>query len=74
MVAEAKSTALVGMTEISAYLRRSDKTTLDLIRGEGLPARKVGGIWESDTLLIDDWRRKRIVMGERDEDRRERAR
>lgn len=72
MVAEA-STALVGMTEISGYMRRSEKTMLDLIRFEGFPARKVGGIWESDRLLADDWRRKRIIQGNIEGPMRERA-
>jgi hypothetical protein len=67
MVAETSSTALIGMSDICAYVRRSEKTVLDLIRCESLPARKIGGIWESDRQLIDEWRRARIVAGERDE-------
>ncbi len=53
-------TALVGMAEICAYMQRSEKTMLDLIKNENFPAKKLGGIWESDTLLADKWRRKRI--------------
>ncbi len=53
-------TALVGMAEICAYMQRSEKTMLDLIKNESFPAKKLGGIWESDTLLADKWRRKRI--------------
>jgi hypothetical protein len=49
-------TALVGMAEICEYVRRSDATVLKLIRDEGSPAKKIGGIWESDKLLIDEWR------------------
>lgn len=53
-------TALVGMAEICAYVQRSEKTVQDLIKNEGFPAKKLGGIWESDRLLVDKWRRKRI--------------
>ena len=65
-------TALVGMAEISAYVQRSEKTVLDIIKNEGFPAKKLGGIWESDTLLIDKWRRKRINQ-EREIDLRARS-
>lgn len=76
MVAEAttSSTALSGMTAICTYVGRSEKTVLDWIRLEGLPASKIGGVWESDKSLIDDWRRQRIVAGTRDERLRQRAR
>ncbi len=76
MVAEAKKsgTALSGMTEICQYVRKSEKTVLDWIRLEGMPATKIGGgTWESDTVLIDEWRRMRIVQGEREDCLRERA-
>ncbi|MHC1701504.1 MAG: hypothetical protein AB9900_11055 [Humidesulfovibrio sp.] len=76
MVAEAtaSSTALSGMTAICTYVGRSEKTVLDWIRFEAMPASKIGGVWESDKELIDDWRRKRIVAGTREESLRERAR
>lgn len=76
MVAETKSkesTALVGMAEIAGYMRRSEKTMLDLIRLEGFPARKIGGIWESDRVLADDWRRLRINQARYNGETRERA-
>lgn len=77
MVAEAnastESTALVGMSEIAAFMRRSEKTMLDLIRFEGFPAKKLGGIWESDKGLAAEWRRLRISQ-ERDEQTHNRAR
>lgn len=67
MVAEAStSTALVGMAEIAAFMRRSEKTMLDLIRLEGFPAKKLGGIWESDKELAAEWRKLRISQ-EREE-------
>jgi len=52
---------LSGMKEISGYFRRSEATLLKLIRDEDFPARKFGGIWESDTELIDKWRREKIA-------------
>ncbi len=52
---------LSGMKEITDHCKRSESTILKLIREEKFPAEKVGGIWESDTDLIDDWRKKLIV-------------
>ena len=55
-------TQLSGMKEICVYVRRSEATVLDWIRHLGLPAKKLnGGIWESDTNLIDEWRVKQIL-------------
>ena len=65
-------TALVGMAAICAYVGYSEKTVLELIRLEGLPARKMLGTWESDTLLIDRWRRQRINQ-QREEEMRVRS-
>lgn len=48
------------MDEIGDYVRRSSVTILDWIRNMGFPATKIGGIWESDTALIDEWRRDQI--------------
>lgn len=55
-----ESTALVGMKMICEYVRRSESTVLKLIREEEFPAEKVCGIWESDILLVDEWRREKI--------------
>jgi len=55
-------TALVGMAAICQYMNRGEKTVLNLIRDEDFPARKLGGIWESDKELVDKWRRRRISM------------
>jgi len=52
---------LSGMKEICNFVNRSESTVLDLIRLENMPAGKVGGIWESDTELIDTWRQKQIM-------------
>lgn len=51
---------LAGMKSICAYFNRSESTVLMLIRTAGFPAKKIGGIWESTTELIDEWRRKKI--------------
>lgn len=56
-----KSTGLSGMKEIAKYWGRSQATMLKLIQEERFPARKIAGNWESDTVLIDEWRRQRIL-------------
>jgi len=56
-----ENTALIGMRAICDYVNRSESTVLGLIRHEDFPAKKIGGIWESDKELIDDWRRQQIV-------------
>jgi predicted DNA-binding transcriptional regulator AlpA len=58
------TTGLSGMKEISSYVKRSEATVLRWIREEGFPADKLGGLcWESDTIAIDDWRRKKLLAG-----------
>ncbi|MBI9092916.1 MAG: hypothetical protein JEZ12_27180 [Desulfobacterium sp.] len=55
---------LTGMKDICNYMSRSESTVLMLIRDCDLPACKIGGgIWESDTELIDDWRKGQITKG-----------
>lgn len=55
---------LTGMKAICEYMNRSESTVLMLIRDCDLPACKIGGgIWESDTDLIDDWRKGQITQG-----------
>ncbi len=51
------SKGLSGMNEISQYVRRSHDTVLNWIRTRDFPAKKIGGVWESDRELIDDWRK-----------------
>ncbi len=48
------------MKSICQYMNRSESSVLVLIRDYGFPARKIGGIWESDTELADAWRREQI--------------
>ena len=55
-----KGTALNTMKEICAYLGKSANTVLKLAREEGLPLKKIGGQWTSDTDCIDEWRRRHI--------------
>jgi hypothetical protein len=53
--------ALIGMKEICNYVKKSEATVLYMIRVWGMPARKITGwVWESDTELIDNWRRALI--------------
>jgi hypothetical protein len=51
---------LPGMKDICKHCNRSPATILAWIRDRDFPATKIGGSWESDTDLIDDWRRKQI--------------
>lgn len=63
---EEHNTALSGMKAISQHCRAinlasAECSILDMIRNEGFPARKLGGVWESDKLLIATWRRNRLL-------------
>ena len=54
-------TQLSGMLAIRGYYNYSESTILKLIREMDFPAVKItGGIWESDTDLIDEWRLEKI--------------
>jgi len=56
---------LSGMKAICGYVNRSEVTVLKWIRELRFPSTKIGGgIWESDTELIDRWRRKQIEADE----------
>ena len=55
-----KARPLHGMKAICTYMDKSESTVLKYIRGEGLPAAKIGGEWVSDEGRIDDWRLCRI--------------
>jgi hypothetical protein len=57
------TSALSGMAEIAGYVRRSHDTVLLWVRTMDFPAVKIGGIWESDRGLIDEWKRS-VVRGE----------
>jgi len=58
--------ALSGMNEICLHVKRSAPTVLDWVRAYGFPARKLNGAWESDTELVDKWR-KGIISAEPNE-------
>lgn len=52
---------LTGIKAIKQYMGiQSDATIMDRIQLQGMPATKIGGIWESETDLIDKWRREQI--------------
>ena len=54
---------LQGMKEICDYAKRSESTILIWIRTLGFPATKITGSWESDTDLVDKWRKSQIENG-----------
>lgn len=47
--------SLQGMKSICAVVGLSESTVLMLIRTEGLPAHKIGGIWVSTKEKIKKW-------------------
>lgn len=51
---------LCGMKEIANYARRSESTILAWVRDMDFPAKKVGGIWESNSAAVDRWFLDRI--------------
>lgn len=53
-------TILTGKKMIMTFVGRSWATVLTWIRERNFPARKIDGIWESDTDLIIEWRKKEI--------------
>lgn len=61
-------TALSGMTAIRDFCRAinmqsSEVTIVQLIKEEDFPAKKLGGVWESDQDLIIQWRKRRLAVG-----------
>jgi hypothetical protein len=56
-----RETWLSGMGEITSYVNRSAPTVLKLIKTSGFPAKKLNGVWESSTVLIDKWREGLIL-------------
>jgi hypothetical protein len=46
---------LMGMKDIQKQVNMSEATVLAWIRNEGFPARKVGGVWVSETETINRW-------------------
>lgn len=55
-----KTTHLSGRKEIMCHVRRAWPTIRKWIKHQHFPARKIDGQWESDTTLIDEWRKKQI--------------
>lgn len=56
------------MTAIRDYCRSinmqsSEVTIIQLIKEEEFPAKKLGGVWESDKDLINGWRKRRLLNG-----------
>lgn len=61
-------TALSGMKSISLFCRSinlssSESSIINMIQACDFPARKIGGIWESDKAMIIEWR-LRFISGE----------
>lgn len=62
-----ENTALSGMKAIQEFCRTiglpsSESTVINFILSEDFPAKKLGGIWESDKELIVEWRKKRLTV------------
>ena len=60
------NTALSGIKMIRAFcgsigLPSSEVSVMRMIRYDGLPAKQLGKIWESDKELIMAWRKDRIT-------------
>jgi len=64
-------TVLKGMLQIKNYAQRSESTILTWVKNYGFPATKLpeSSIWESDTDLVDEWRKNQI-NGSKDEVKR----
>lgn len=55
------STVLSGKKRICVFCGRSWQTVKRWIMEEGFPARKIDGIWETDSDLVIEWRRGKIL-------------
>jgi len=53
---------LSGIKEITGYAKRSWTTISIWICNEGFPAKKMEGVWESQTDLIDKWKADKITQ------------
>jgi hypothetical protein len=58
------TTVLTGRKAISGYCQRSWEIILQWHQRAGFPMTKINDVWESDSLLIDRWRRGRIKEGQ----------
>ncbi len=52
---------LSGIKEIVAYTRRSWGTVKIWIRDDKFPAKRIDGVWESMTDLVDKWKTEKII-------------
>jgi len=59
------NTMLTGMKQICAFVGRNKQTVEDWIRTRAFPAKKVNGIWGSDTEMIQAWWRRQLAETER---------
>jgi hypothetical protein len=55
-----KGTLLLGKDEICDYVRRGWAKIEIWIKKKRFPAKKIDGVWQSDTVLIDEWFRRVI--------------
>ena len=53
-------TILIGRKMIMSFVGRSWATIMMWVKQRNFPARKIDGVWESDTDLIIEWRKKEI--------------
>lgn len=72
-------TALYGIKAIRDCCRKlelpsTEATVMAMIHESGLPAKKLGGIWISDSELIAGWRRKYVAGGSEEGDRKRASR
>lgn len=61
-----ENTALSGIDAIADFCRSillpaSKASILQMIRDENFPAKKIGGVWDSDKEAIIKWRRERLM-------------
>jgi hypothetical protein len=64
-ILESAKSALSGMVAIRDFCRSinlasSEASVIQMVRESGFPAKKLGGIWESDKESIVEWRKKYI--------------
>ena len=52
---------LTGSKEIQEFVGRSWAVIYKWTKERDFPARKIDGVWESDTELIMEWRKKQII-------------
>lgn len=75
-IMEKAKTALSGMTAIRDFCRSinlasAEASVIYMIVSCGFPAKKIGGIWESDKEMIIEWRKKYISGDIKPEDKPE---